>query len=330
MTRALVATCMVATSACSTSSSDPTTGPAPVAPIVIVDGLDRPTQFVDGPDGTLVVAQLAGDEGAADGQVIVVDPETGSTRVLLDGLDKPTGVLWADGVLWVMVRRGLVRADWTGGSADAGPVTATLSDLPFNGRSEGTLTALGDGRFLYETTGTLVGGEPAEGSGTLWVFDPTDQSSTALATGAKNAYAHAVLSDGRIVTTEVGDAADPPVEELNVIDAVPVAGAVVDLGWPTCAGDDDCPAVVRPLATFAPTSTPTGIAVVGDEVYVTLFVTGELLRIPLAGWRPGDDPVTPQPIVGDLNGPHTVLARPDGSLWISEHLADRIISITPG
>jgi glucose/arabinose dehydrogenase len=331
MSGVLTAFCIVAIAACSTSSpSDSTAGVSPIVATVVVDGLDRPTQFVDGPDGTLVVAQLAGDEGAADGQVIVVDPETGSSRVLLDRLDKPTGVLWADGVLWVMVRRGLVRAAWAGGSADVGPVATVLADLPFNGRSEGTLTALGDGRFLYETSGTLDGGVPAEGSGALWIFDPIDGSSTALATGLKNAYAHATLSDGRIVTTDVGDAADPPVDELNVIDAEPVAGTAADLGWPDCAGDADCPGVVRPLATFASSSTPTGVAVVGDDVYVTLFVTGELLRIALDGWQPGDEPVTPAPIIDDLNGPHTVLARPDGSLWISEHLSGRIVSIMPG
>lgn len=293
---------------------------------IVVDQLDRPTQIADGPDGQLLVAQLAGSENDATGQILAVDVATGDRRVIADGLDKPTGVLWADGTLWVMVRRGLVSAPWNGSDATAGEFSAVLDGLPFNGRSEGTLTALADGTFLYETTGSLTNGAATPGSGTLWVFDPVDQSSRAIATGLKNAYAHVVLDDGRIVTTEIGDSADPPVEEINVIDPTQPPP---DLGWPLCPGDTVCEDVVGPLATFVPASTPTGVTQIGNDVYVTLFVTGQLLRVPLAGWTVGSKPVTATEVVAGLEGPHTVLARPDGSLWVSEHLAGRIVEIRP-
>jgi hypothetical protein len=208
---------------------------------------------------------------------------TGQRTVLLNGLDKPTGVLWRAGELWVMERRALIRSAWRGRGGEVGPREVVLDELPFNGRSEGTLTPLPDGRFLYETSGTLDGDRAQEGSGTLWIFDPKTEESRVLATGAKNAYAHALLADGRIVTTEIGDNvtdADAPLEELDV---VALTGAPADLGWPNCPGDRDCPGVVRPLAVFPVASTPTGVAVAGDDIYVSLFVTGEVVRVSLEG-----------------------------------------------
>jgi glucose/arabinose dehydrogenase len=313
---------MVALAACGTTAPRPTSKEV----TVIADGFSGPTQIADGPDGLLLVAQLNGEENAAAGQVVVFDPTTKAKRVILTALDKPTGVLWQDGTLWVMVRRGLVRARWNKDDNVVGPVEVMLENLSFNGRSEGTLTAVDGGRFLYETTGTLIGGTPEPGSGTLWIFDPTSKASTPVATGVKNAYAHAVLPDGRIVTTEIGDnIANAPVEELNIISLSPAA----DLGWPRCAGDQDCAAVTRPTALFPRSSTPTGVAVKGNDIFVTLFVTGQLMRIPLGPSTPGQPPAKVTEVTAGLKGPHTVLARPDGTLWISEHLANRIVSIKP-
>ena len=209
---------------------------------VIVDGLDHPTQIADGPDATLLIAQLAGEENDRSGEVLVVDSAAGTRRVVMHGLDKPTGVLWDRGVLWVMVRRGLVKADWPDATSEVGPTTIVLGDLPFNGRSEGTLTLLNDGRFLYETSGNIIDGDVEEASGTLWAFDPSTGTSSVVATGIKNGYGHALLDNGGIVTTDIGDNIDdPPVEELDVVHP---NSRPFDLGWPRCPGDTDCAGVV--------------------------------------------------------------------------------------
>jgi glucose/arabinose dehydrogenase len=312
---------------CASGSSEQVVGEPEMS--VVVDGLDRPTQISPGPDGLLLVAQLAGGENDATGEVVAVDVADGTRRVVVEGLDKPTGVLWEQGALWVMVRQGLLRFDWTDPADLPGDAKVVLDGLPFNGRSEGTLTSLADGRILYATTGTTAGGEPVDGSGTLWAFDPTDGSSTPLAVGLKNAYAHALLDDGSIVITEIGDGGTtPPLEEVDVVD-VGGPGSPPDFGWPGCPGDDDCAGVVRPLAVFPVASTPTGIATVGDDIYVALFVAGQLMRIDPVDWVPGDEPVEAVEVAAGLQGPHTILAQPDGTLWISEHLADRVISIRP-
>jgi glucose/arabinose dehydrogenase len=294
---------------------------------VVVDGLDRPTQIADGPDGTLLIAQLAGEENASTGEVIVIDVVSGSRRVLLSGLDKPTGVAWSKGVLWVMERRSLVRAAWSDPASMPERPSAVVQNLPFNDRSEGTLTVLGDGRIVYETSGAITKGSVLPGSGTLWGFDPVKNTSIAIAVGIKNAYAHAQLADGRIVTSDIGDnIANAPVEEVDVVDA---SGGPADLGWPDCPGDATCANVTRPLAVFTPSATPTGVAAIGDDIYITLFVTGQLMKVSMHGWVPGEPPVQPVEVAAGLQGPHTVLARPDGSLWISEHLAGRVVSLRP-
>ena len=312
-----------------TSSSDETTDASPDVsePTVVVDGLNGPTQFTDGPGTWLLIAQLAGDEDAKTGQVLAVDPVTDKRVVLYENLDKPTGVAWLNGFVWIMERRRLVRGEWRGAGTTPSPLTVMADDLPFNGRSEGTLTVTPDNRILYETTGSISNGEVVDGSGVLWVFDPLTKTSSKVATGLKNAYAQVFLSDGRLLTTEIGDNIDAaPVEEVNVLPYSGPQGSSVDAGWPTCPGEKDCDGVITPIATFDRNTTPTGIAVDGTSAYVALLVTGEIHRLPLTD--AGTSRVKTTVIASGFEGPHTILHRPDGVLWISEHYADRIVALT--
>jgi glucose/arabinose dehydrogenase len=296
---------------------------ADAAPSIVVDGLDGPTQFTDGPSVWLLVAQLAGDEDAGTGQVLAVDTVSGKRLTVLTGLDKPTGVAWLNGFVWVMERRRLVRASWGGAGTTAGPLEILVDNLAFNGRSEGTLTTTPDNRVVYETTGSISNGKVVPNSGTLWVFDPLTKTSTKVAVGLKNAYAHVFGADGRLFTTEIGDNIEQaPVEEINV---VPYSGPntiATNFGWPLCAGDQTCAGVTAPLATFERNSTPTGIAVDTMYAYVSLLVTGELRRVKLSDG-------TQTVLRTGLEGPHTVLRRADGMLWISEHFGGRIVAVQP-
>ena len=313
------------------SASEPPEGTS-----VVFEGLDGPTQITEGPNGRLLVAQLNGPEGEPTGQVLEVDPESGDRRVLLEGLDTPTGVLWLDENLWVMQRRSLSRARWNG-VGEPESLRDVLVNLPFNGRSEGTLTSLPDGRLLYETSGSIRDDEVVDDSGALWVLDPRTEESEPLAIGLKNAYSHAVLGDGSVLTTEIGDnLADPPLDELHLFDTLGEGAAggtadttVPDGGWPDCPPPDQCTGVIGPLAVFPQGATPTAVAAMDGRAFVALFVTGSLVEVNPQGWTAGDEPRSPTTVLEGLEGPHTLLATDDGRLLVSEHLTGRVLSWVP-
>ena len=273
------------------------------------------------------MAQLNGEEDASTGQILAVNLKTKQRMVLLDKLNKPTGLAWFDGFLWVMEQRRLVRSPWADPTAKPGPIEVLVDQLPFNGRSEGTLTVTPTSHLLYETTGSIEGGSVVDGSGVLWEFDPSTKTSSKFAVGLKNSYAHTFLPDGRLVTVDIGDNVDAaPVDELNLLPSESTDNKPPQFGWPDCPGDTTCAGVIAPLTTFSPHSTPSGVAANKQYAYVTLFVTGQLQRVALGGQATNAEQTT---IASELQGPHTVMLRQNGQLWISEHLANRIISITP-
>lgn len=304
----------------------------------VVSGLEGPTQVVEGPDGRLWVAQLAGAENAGEGQVVAVEPESGEIEVLLEGLVKPTGIAVLDEHLWVMEQDSLGRAPLDGDGA-VGELEVLLDALPTNGRSEGTLTVTPDDTLLYDTSGALAEGVPIEGSGTLWELDPaTPTAPEVVATGFKHAYAH-VAGDGRIWTTEMNDGSfdgEPGPEEVVLLDG----GGPVDGGWPRCIGDrqpvdeyggtqDDCAATIPPLAVLDPGATPTGLALAPwDALLTTSWTRGEVLALPTE--RPAAaPPAPPVTIAAGLEGPQHLLVAPDGDgVLLTEHTTGTVWRLT--
>jgi glucose/arabinose dehydrogenase len=304
---------------------------------VLAEGLDRPTQFVSGPDGRLWVAQLAGGEDAADGQVLAVPVgDVGEPEVLLDGLDKPTGLALLDQALWVQLERDLARVPLDG-QGELGTPERVLTDLPYNGRSQGTLTVTPDRRLLFTTTGRLEGAEVVAGSGRLWRLDPGHPDAPIpFAEGFANAYGHAVDADGQVWATEVTDGSfdgEPAPEELNAVEE----GS--DHGWPHCIGDREpveehggsearCAGTERPAATFPAHATPTSVAVSpwrADELVVALWNTGQVVLV-----RPGGDgPADTEVLVDGLARPHHLLVA-GSSLLIGDHERGVIYRVTRG
>ncbi len=341
--RQLVAVCaaMAVVSSCSsdrtTTSTSVSNNISTVAPAtkpvaradVVIEGLVQPTQFLVLNDGRFLIAQLNGDENASLGQVLLIDPKDQKQRVLIDRLDKPTGLAYVNGVVWVMVKRGLVRALFDETTSTVGPTEIALADLPYNGRSEGTLTPLPDGRILYETSGDNEAGPITEGSGKLNAYDPVSKTSSIVATGLKNAYAHTVLANNRLLTTEVSAAnSNPPPDELNVIDLeTSTAGKPPYFGWPSCGPqvpkEGPCAQVTQPIVTLPDNSTPTGIAVIGSTAYVALWVSGEVRKIEF-------DSAKPDTIVAfdGFENPQHLVAESDTTLLLSEHGTGRILRLS--
>ena len=310
--------------------------PAGYQATTIVTGLQGPTQIIAGPDGALWIAQLAGAENASSGQIITIAP-SGAQRVLLDHLFKPTGIALLAGSLWIASGRDLLRASLTPGNV--GVPETILKDLPYNGRSNGTLTVTPDQKLLYETSGRRTGNTNEQGSATLWQLDPANpRQPQALAIGLKGAYAHTYDRDGRLWASEIGD--DPvdngtPPDEINLI----VDGG--DYGFPQCFANREparnyagtaarCATTRAPVALFAPHATPTSVVASPWEpntLFVALWARGEVVRVTLAV-HGSEATGTVTPFLAGLANPQHLLVQTDGSMLLSEFGTGTIYRIT--
>lgn len=301
--------------------------------LAVRGGLDGPTQLtIDPASGRWLIAELAGAENDGSGRIRSLSPEDANdTVVLLEDLDKPTGVTVTGDSLWVMERDRLGVAALADDRRSADALAVVLDELPFNGRSQGTLRVDGGGNVWFNTSGRLVDGEVVAGSGEIRTIDAPGRQSVE-ATGFKHAYATVELADGRIVSVEIADGradgAVPP-------DEVVIVERGADHGWPDCVGDNQpvaergaststCDATPDSLAVFEAGATPTSIIVApwdDTELLVTLWVTGELVSVSL-----DDGAVTT--LISGLSGPQH-LAVDDGDVLLVEHRRNRVLRLAP-
>jgi len=300
---------------------------------VVARGLRGPTQMVMGPDQRLWVAQLAGEENASQGQIVAVSLTTGAQQVLLEHLFKPTGLAILADALWIAAGRDLLRVSLNA-TGELGPVETILKDLPFNTRSEGTLTVSPAGRLIFETSGQRSGNQAIEGSAQLWKLDPADPTHPrSIAFGLKNAYAHTFDTAGRLWIADVHD--DPvndeaPPDELNLW----VEGA--DFGWPACFGHqqpalnyggttESCATTRSPVVLFPPHSTPTSVVTSPWEentLLVALWGPPEPAIVRVSFILVDDNAVGQvEPFIGGMQNPQHLLRLPDSSLLVSDFSA---------
>lgn len=299
---------------------------------VVADGLPGPTQFVVAGDDTFVVAVLNGGENDRVGEVWRVDAKSGEFEVLQADLDKPTGVALVNDELWVMERNRLTRGPVGGKSV------VVVEGLPYNGRSEGTLTLTPAGHILFNTSGALQGGDAVAGSGRLYTVDPSEQPGrpAELASGFKHAYGHTFDDADTLWSTELTDGTydgQPGADELVAV----TAGA--HHGWPRCVGDnrpvaeyggsaEACEAVPASAAVFAAGATPTSVAVSPFDdgvLLVALWNEGRVVGVETAG----DEPGAVLDVVTGLAGPQHLVAT-DDAVYLSEFGTGRLLRITSG
>ncbi|NNC79383.1 MAG: glucose sorbosone dehydrogenase [Acidimicrobiales bacterium] len=288
-----------------------------VTTTVLHDNLVGPTQFlIDG--DTFIVALINGDENGKAGQVVRVDRATDERTVLVENLDKPTGVALLDGELWIMERDRLTRGtvDEVGNSTRS----VVIDQLPNNGRSQGTLTVTPQGTLLFNTSGRKRGAVVAEGSGRIFEVDPATNEISEVASGFKHAYARAFIGD-TLWSVEMSDGTfdgTPATDELVAVQP----GA--DHGWPHCVGNrrvvvefggssSKCLTTPGSQAVFGPSATPTSIV-------ESPFAEGQMLA---ALWRENRivavavDPVgelqSPVELIGGLSSPQHLVVPPLGA-----------------
>jgi len=299
-------------------------------------GFDGPTQMVFAPNGDLLVAELNGGENEELGSVVRVSADDLEDRVVLQtGLDKPTGIAVAGDLLWIMERQ---RLSVTTLEPDAAR-EVVLDNMPFNGRSQGTLTVTPDGRLIFDTSGSKRGPDRVDGSGTLFAIEDAAQGAgetTVIATGFKHAYAHVVDESGQLWSVEMTDGVfddERASDELLAIDPGD------DAGWPQCVDDNRpvvefggteelCRASPRSHALFGTGATPTSLVVTpwdSNSFIVALWVSGEVVTVPVSASP--DGPHEPELFIEGIETPQHLLVDGDGVL-LSEHGSGRIIRIS--
>jgi len=301
---------------------------------LLADGFEGPTQLVVLPNDDLVVAELNGGERDGTGRVVLVDRDDPTSRtVLVSDLAKPTGVSVDGDLLWIMEQRRLT----VGPLADPTDRTVVLDELPYNGRSEGTLTALPSGGVLYDTSGSRSAERPDElkpGSGTLWSIASPISEPAVVATGFKHAYAHVIDAGGQIWSTEMSDGrldGEVPPDELVAV----TAGD--DHGYPLCVGDRvpvaelgataaTCSNSPASHALFPPGATPTSVAIAPwdtDALLVALWNRGEIVEVPRAA---AGRPHVPEVVISGIERPQHLVADGD-RLLVTDFAGGRILSI---
>ena len=334
------------------TTATPQVGQLPAAPELILPsgfraevyarGLHNPTALAWGPDGKLYITQLNGEENAATGQVVVIDHPGAPPVVVLEELFKPTGLVWREQNLYIVAGRDIVQTglDQAGRLSRPMPV---VDDLPFNTRSEGQIDLLPDGRLLFEASGDL--NDPQ--SGRLLTLIPGEQPRV-MATGLKNAYAHAIdPTSGEIYTTDIHEEpldGQPPLEEINVV------LADEDYGWPYCNAQRvpatnlggtarRCAETQPALVTLPPHTTPTGLtlydgadfpAAYRGVLYVALWngQPPQVMRVVLNepdGQRVGDATT----FLHGLERPIDLLPDPQGGLLVLDYGAGVVYRVLP-
>ncbi|MFZ9017619.1 MAG: glucose sorbosone dehydrogenase [Ilumatobacteraceae bacterium] len=300
----------------------------------LVTGLSGPTQIAADGEGGYVVAELNGGEREGRGRVLRFRTLPGPSEVLLEGLETPTGVAVEGGRLWVMERRRLT----VGPLGDPSDRRIVLDDLPFNGRSQGTISPVAGGGILFDTSGRSVRPDSGRleleaGSGTLWYLSEPGARPEPFATGFKHAYAHAPLGDGRWLVTEISDGR---LDGVVPPDEVVVAVEGDDFGYPACVGDrtpvveaggDDtrCSATPSSVALLEPGSTPTGVAVAPwdpTRAFVALWNRGLVVMVDVDAVGGAVDAV-----LAAFDRPQHLIADGDRIL-VTDHAAGTITAVT--
>jgi glucose/arabinose dehydrogenase len=124
--------------------------------------------------------------------------------------------------------------------------------------------------------------------------------------GHRNVQGLAWDSAGRLYASEFGQSR---FDEVNLI------RAGHNYGWPIVEGFGHDPRFTEPLVTWSPDqASPSGIAIVGDQLFAGALHGARLWRVPLDG-RGGLR--TPVPLLVNAYGRLRTLAlAPDGSLWV--------------
>lgn len=308
------------------SPSSPSGSPSGPDPAVVATRLAAPTGIALLPDGSALVGERR------TGRIVRVRPQPGqpvpTVRTLpgVDGsgdgglLDLALSPTYAEDNLvyaYVTTRTDNRVVDFT----LAGPVTPVVTGIPKGARGNtGRLVFAPDGNLLVGTGDAdtpALAATPTSLAGKILRVDAIGRPAAGNPVAASVIYSrghHTV--DGLCVDPVTGAVFDTERGSPGVLDEVNVVTAGADDGWPTAGAASRAPVLTLPADRGA----VGGCAVQGRGLYLTSRDGRSVLAAPLTGTHSGVPP-----LVGDatelLKGRYgrllTVVAAPDGALWIT-------------
>jgi glucose/arabinose dehydrogenase len=321
---------------------------------VFAENLSSPRRMAFGPDGWLYVTE------SGTGRVLRLSDVDGDGRAdtiasVLEGLDRPAGIAWHAGDLWVAESVRVIRVAVP---LDSGPrfdITVVVDSLPDSGHSRHALLIDPAGRGFFLSIGSSCNlcieddGRRAK----ILRYNMDGSGEQVWASGLQNASSLAINPlSGELWATEpgrnwLGD--DLPPDELNVIRR----GG--HYGWPYCYGarvpnpeyanQSRCDTTEPPILTFQAHSSPLGVTFYDGEmfpadyrgdVFVALHgswnrsvqVGYKVVRLKVEAGRPVAVSDFLTGWVGEgrwvLGRPVQPLVGPDGALYVSDDYGGRI------
>ena len=219
---------------------------------VFADGIAGVRALAVGPDG-MIYATLSGS-----GRIVKIDPAgDGEAFSVVEGLNRPYGITFHDGWMYVGERHQIVRFR----SPDHRMSEVVVPDLPTGGSHWTREIVFGSDGMLYVSVGSSCNlceeADPRRAAVTRYRPDGSDAK--IVASGLRNAAGLAVHpATGAIWASQnerdmLGD--DVPFEEINVLDDGD------HFGWPYCHGDREVNPEYRDRAEFCRGTTPPALSI---------------------------------------------------------------------
>lgn len=319
------------------------------------EGFDQPRFMALAPNGDVFVS----DPGV--GTVLVIpdrnkDGKADSKTVYASGLNRPHGLAFHDGYLYVANTDGVVRFAYKEGDTKAGGSAQKVVDLPAGGGHWTRTVTFGPDGKMYVATGSTcnVCEESDNRRAAIWVYDADGKNGKAFATGLRNSVGQEWFNGTLYATNNgrdmLGD--DLPPEGFYKV----AAGGFY--GWPYCyttkpgepqvwdkdfgrKNADACKNATPAFALTTAHSAPLGLAFYTGKTFPNSY-QGQMFVALHGSWnrtqKSGYKVITVDPktgkvsdfLTGFLKGqsvsgrPVDLLVAPDGSLLLTDDGAGKV------
>ncbi len=321
--------------------------PAGVKVQLFRNELDHPSSLTFDEAGALYVGINNGlYPNGAVGEIYRLQDSDGdgwaeSWTIFAQGLDRPVGLAFREGALYVSQRGGILRLRDNDGDGIAEEGSTIIENLPAYGLHHNNGLTFGPDGLLYLTLGSATnngGPEEEERNGTILRMQPDGSGLEIFASGMRNPYDLVFDGAGNLFAGDNG--CDPPVcedapEELNHI----IMGA--NYGYPNFVGYPPADSgTLGPVLTFPTHTSANGLIIYQadmfpewrDDILIAWFgsylpgfteVGRRIVRVELQAV--GDTfQGSYHPFIEGLERPLDLTVAADGSIFVTDFGAGRI------